>query len=95
LLLGVPLGFFSQGIYGSLGPYFTELFPTEVRVTGQAFAYNFGRVVGATFIGTIGILAERMPLNWAMGALSLGGYALAVIAVLLLPETRGKVLNDV
>ena len=91
--LGVPLGFFSQGIYASLGPYFTELFPTSVRATGQAFAYNFGRVVGATFIGIIGFLAKAMPLQWAMGVLSLGGYALAVVAVLLLPETRGKTLE--
>ena len=95
LLLGVPLGFFSQGIYASLGPYFTELFPTSIRATGQAFAYNFGRTVGATFIAVIGFLAESLPLNWAMGVLSLGGYALAVIATLLLPETLGKDLNDV
>lgn len=94
LVLGVPLGFFSQGIYASLGPYFTELFPTRVRATGQAFAYNFGRVVGATFIGIIGFMAHTLPLNWAMGVLSLGGYSLAVVAVLLLPETRGKELAD-
>jgi MFS family permease len=94
LILGIPLGFFSQGIYASLGPYFTELFPTRVRATGQAFAYNFGRVVGATFIGIIGFMAETLPLNWAMGVLSLGGYSLAVVAVLLLPETRGRELVD-
>lgn len=93
LLLGVPLGFFSQGIYASLGPYFTELFPTRIRATGQAFAYNFGRVVGALFIGIIGCLAYSMPLNWAIGILSLGGYGLAVIAVVLLPETRGISLD--
>jgi len=95
LMLGVPLGFFSQGIYASLGPYFTELFPTTIRATGQAFAYNFGRVVGATFIGVIGVLAHSMPLNWAMGALSLGGYALAIVATLLLPETKGRELHEV
>lgn len=93
LLLGIPLGFFSQGIYASLGPYFTELFPTSIRATGQAFAYNFGRTVGALFIGIIGFLAHSMPLHWAMGVLSLGGYALAVVATLLLPETRGLVLE--
>jgi MFS family permease len=94
LLLGIPLGFFSQGIYASLGPYFTELFPTSIRATGQAFAYNFGRMVGALFIGLIGYLSHSMPLHWAMGALSLGGYALAVVATLLLPETRGRALDD-
>jgi len=40
---GFIYGFFQFGIYASFGPYFTELFPTEVRATGQAFAYNLGR----------------------------------------------------
>lgn len=93
LLLGIALGFFSQGIYASLGPYFTELFPTRIRATGQAFAYNFGRTIGAIFIGLIGYMSLTLPLNWAMGVLSLGGYALAVIATLLLPETKGIALD--
>ena len=44
---GFVYGFFQFGIYASFGPYFTELFPTEVRATGQAFAYNFGRASSA------------------------------------------------
>ena len=31
---GFCYGFFQFGIYASFGPYFTELFPTEVRATG-------------------------------------------------------------
>jgi hypothetical protein len=44
---GFVYGSSSFGIYASFGPYFTELFPTEVRATGQSFAYNFGRAASA------------------------------------------------
>jgi len=93
LLLGFPFGFFSQGIYASLGPYFTELFPTRIRATGQSFSYNFGRSIGALFVSIVAVLAETMPLGEAIGVMSLGGYALAIGATLLLPETQGIALD--
>jgi MFS family permease len=92
LLLGFPFGFFTQGIYASVGPYFTELFPTNVRANGQAFAYSFGRCVGAFFALFIGLMSEVMPLDRAIGALSLGGYVLTLVAAFMLPETKGLVL---
>jgi MFS family permease len=95
LLLGLPFGFFTQGIYASLGPYFTELFPTRVRATGQSFAYNLGRSLGAFFIAGIGMLAQVIPLAQAIGMLSLGGYLIAIVATLLLPETKGIELDQV
>ena len=93
LLLGLPLGFFTIGIYSSLGPYFTELFPTAIRATGQSFAYNFGRSIGAFFVTFVGMLAQVMPLGQAIGLLSLCGYLLTIIATMLLPETRGIALD--
>lgn len=93
LLLGFPLGFFTIGIYSSLGPYFTELFPTAIRATGQSFAYNFGRSIGAFFVTFVGMLAQVMPLGQAIGLLSLGGYLVTIVATLLLPETKGVALT--
>ena len=94
LLLGIPFGFFTQGIYASLGSYFTELFPTEVRATGQGFAYNFGRSIGAFSVTVVSLLAARMTLGEAIGLLSLCGYSLTIVTVLLLPETRGIALRS-
>jgi len=94
LLLGFPFGFFTQGIYASLGPYFTELFQTRIRATAQSFAYNFGRSIGALFITLVALLAEIMPLGQAIGLFSLVGYAVAIVATLLLPETRGIALEE-
>ncbi len=89
LLMGLPFGFFTQGIFASLGPYFTELFPTPVRATGQGFANNFGRSIGAFSVTIVSVLAQSLPLGQAIGVLSLCGYSLTFLAALLLPEKRG------
>ncbi|HEY5759521.1 MAG TPA: MFS transporter, partial [Steroidobacter sp.] len=47
--LGFPLGFFAAGLYSGLGPWMSELFPTELRAAGQGFCYNFGRALGSIF----------------------------------------------
>jgi MFS family permease len=93
LLLSFPFGFFTQGSYASLGPYFTELFPTAIRAAGQSFSYNFGKGVGAFCVAGVGALAKNMPLGKAIGAVSLCAYLLAIGATLLLPETRGLSLS--
>jgi hypothetical protein len=58
-----------------------------LRGTGQGFTYNFGRAVGAAFPTIVGFLG-------AGGAIVFGaiGYAIAVVALLGLPETRGREL---
>jgi MFS family permease len=94
---GLVYGFFQFGLYASFGPYFTELFPTEIRGSGQAFAYNLGRAMSG--------LAFTMPVAWMIdgklvgistgmliGALS--GIVLAIIATLMLPETAGRDLRE-
>uniref|UniRef100_B0T8Y4 Major facilitator superfamily MFS_1 n=1 Tax=Caulobacter sp. (strain K31) TaxID=366602 RepID=B0T8Y4_CAUSK len=91
---GLIYGFFQFGIYASFGPYFTELFPTEVRATGQAFAYNFGRGGAALFITGVALLAGTLPLSAAMAAVAITGMALSIAATLALPETAGRALHS-
>jgi MFS family permease len=71
LFPGLPFGFFTVGIYGSLGPYFAELFPTFVRDSGQTFAYNFGKSFGALSVAAVGLIAIHMPLGASIGLVSL------------------------
>ena len=92
--VGLVYGFFQFGIYASFGPYFTELFPTEMRGTGQAFAYNFGRAVSALFIMGVAAVAVYMPLSAAMATLAIAALCLAFIATLILPETAGRALTN-
>lgn len=90
--VGIIYGFFQFGIYASFGPYFTELFPTELRGTGQAFAYNFGRATSALFIFGVGQIASYMLLSAAMATLAILGMGIAILATFLLPETAGRTL---
>jgi len=89
LILGAPLGFFASGIFSGFGSYLAELFPSRARGAGQGFVYNFGRGVGAFFPTIIGILSATIGLGGAIG-FGAFGYALCLIALLFLPETRGK-----
>jgi len=90
---GFVYGFFQFGIYASFGPYFTELFPTEVRGTGQAFAYNFGRASSGLFIQGVALVAALMSLGNAMLLMGVAGVSCAILATLLLPETAGRDLS--
>jgi len=61
----------------------------------MGFSYNLGKSLGALSIAGVGVLSERFGLAEAIGGFCLVAYALAIIAVLLLPETRGVRLEDV
>jgi len=93
LFLGFPLGFFGSGYFSGVGAFLTELFPTRIRGSGQGFAYNFGRGVGALFPMLVGYLKAVMPLGQAIGVFAIGAYALLFLAALALPETKGKTLH--
>jgi MFS family permease len=93
LVLGFPLGFFASGIFSGMGAFFTELFPTRVRASGQGFCYNFGRGIGALNPFLVGALAAAIPLSSAIGWFAGVAYGLVIVAALLLPETRGRELQ--
>jgi MFS family permease len=93
LVLGFPLGFCASAYYSGLGPFFTEMFPTHLRGSGQGFAYNFGRGIGALFPALVGILAERMSLGGAITVFAVLAYGLFFVMALIMPETRGRVLS--
>ena len=92
LVLGFPLGFFSAGIPASLGALFNELYPADIRGTGVGFCYNFGRIASAVFPALVGYMSKSMPLGDAIGIDAAVAYGVAMLTVMLLPETRGKAL---
>ena len=95
LLLGFPLGFFTSGTFSPMGAFFTELFPTAMRGSGQGFAYNFGRGVGSIFPALVGYLTVSLQLGRAIAVCAASAYLVMVIAVLMLPETQGRELQTV
>lgn len=90
LVLGFPLGFCANAMFAPTGAFFAELFPTEMRGTGQGFCYNVGRGIGALFPALVGLLSTTLPLGTAIGLYTAGAYGLAIFALLFLPETRGR-----
>jgi sugar phosphate permease len=97
LPVGMVYGFFQFGMYASFGPYFTELFPTESRGSGQSFAYNLGRAMsGLVFTMPVALIAQHYSARISVGMLvmALSGIVLAIIALLMLPETAGRDLRD-
>ncbi|MGY2172759.1 MFS transporter [Pseudomonas gingeri] len=93
LFLGFPLGFFAAGIPASLGSFFNELYPADVRGAGVGFCYNFGRVLSAVFPFMVGHMSESMSLGSAIGIDAGIAYGVAVLAALALPETKGRNLQ--
>lgn len=94
LLLGFPLGFFPSGTFSPMGAFFTELFPTNVRGSGQGFSYNAGRAIGAIFPALVGYLSGHVPLADAIAWFAAAAYLMMVLGVLLLPETKGRPLTS-
>jgi MFS family permease len=71
LALLFPLGFFASGVFAGLGAFFTELFPTRMRGSGQSFAYNSGRGLGALTPWLVGYLSTAgLPLWLSMSPAS-------------------------
>ena len=50
LLLGIPLNTAILMKFAPMGPFMTELYPTDIRGTGQGFYYNAGRAIGSIFL---------------------------------------------
>ncbi len=76
--------------FAPLGALLPELFPTEVRYTGAASAYNLGGILGASFAPSLAQVLE------AAGGVAWVGYYVAVaavvsfLAILSTPETRHR-----
>lgn len=93
LIAGPFLGFFGTGFFSLFGTMLAELYPTAVRGAGQGFVYNFGRGLSALAPLTVGAVADRSGLGWAL-VLNAGYFLLGAVLVYLLPETKGRELSS-
>lgn len=96
LLVSFVLGFFASGQAGGMGAYLAELFPTALRATGQAFAYNVGRGLAGFGPLVVGVLGAAIGLGVAIFWVGVVGAVLGCAALAALPETRRRnILTDV
>jgi sugar phosphate permease len=94
LFLGIPLNIAILMKFPPMGQFMTELYPTEVRGTGQGFCYNAGRAIGALFPTLVGFLSDSFGLGIAIAVFSTFASGLMIIMLLMLPETRGRTLQS-
>jgi MFS family permease len=94
LPVGFLLGYINLMMFSPMGPFMTELYPTAVRGVGQGFCYNAGRGIGAVFPALVGFLAAEWGLAAAIAIFSFVGLILMILALLMLPETKGRSLES-
>jgi len=86
--------FAGGGIWSQAPSYLAERFPTEVRATASGFCYHQGAIWG----GFVGPVVTYFALNWHLGFAipmaigTVGGLISLLLALSIIPETRGKEL---
>jgi MFS transporter, SHS family, lactate transporter len=75
--------------------YLTERFPTEVRGTASGFCYHFGAVIGGFVTPVSSYFAVERHMGFAAPMLiaTLVGSVNVILALLVSPETKGKVFG--
>ncbi|SMH46305.1 metabolite-proton symporter [Rathayibacter oskolensis] len=91
------LGFTLMGLtFGPMGAVLPELFPTNVRYTGSAMAYNLASILGAALAPIIAVAlwqsAGGSPV--LVGLYLSGAGVLTLIALLLSKETKHLSYHD-
>jgi len=96
----IIIGFVIQGFFaisGQTPAYMTERFPTAVRCTASGFCYHVGAIFGGLVPPAISYFAVEQQMGFAVPMLvgTVAGATSVVIALLISPETKGKVfLSD-
>jgi SHS family lactate transporter-like MFS transporter len=95
----IVLGFVLQGLFGgamySQWPsYLCERFPTEVRATASAFCYHQGAIFGGLVAPVLTYIAVTYDVGFGVSMLvgTVVGAVSPILALLVSPETKGKVL---
>jgi SHS family lactate transporter-like MFS transporter len=87
-------GAFAGAIYGQNPSYANERFPTEIRATAAAFCYHIGAVAAGFVTPILTWFAIQQGMGFAKPMLfgTCFGLVSFIFALLLGPETKGKVL---
>jgi metabolite-proton symporter len=86
-------GFLLMGAtFGPMGALLPELFPTNVRYTGSAVAYNVSSILGAALAPLVALALWSVADGgtWLVGLYLSGAGVLTLIALVLTRETRDQ-----
>lgn len=97
IMFFLALGFTLMGLtFGPMGAFLPEMFPTNVRYTGSAVAYNVSSILGAALAPIIAVwlwgLGEGSPMY--VGFYLTGAAVLTLIALILGSETKNVDIDE-
>ena len=103
--MSAVMGFFQLALFAGFAIYLPELFPTRLRSTGTSFCYNVGRFVAASGPFTLGMLQQHLAKGATTSEAKIEAFRTAcsymsavflvgLIALLFLPETKGRPMPE-
>jgi metabolite-proton symporter len=93
----LALGFTLMGLtFGPMGAFLPEMFPTNIRYTGSAIAYNIASILGAALAPIVAVwlwnIGKGSPLY--VGLYLSGAALITFVSLLLTKETKGVDFED-
>ena len=79
-----------QGSIGVFGPWYSELFPVELRATGVSTTFTVGRLIGSVMPYLVPVLAAEFKDLFTAMMFGAVGAVLSLLFALFLPETAGR-----
>jgi MFS family permease len=79
-----------QGSIGVFGPWYSELFPVELRATGASTTFTVGRLIGSAMPYLVPVLAAEFKDLFSAMMFGAIGAVLSLLFALFLPETAGR-----
>jgi MFS family permease len=90
LFWGYALWGLGQGSISVFGPWYSELFPVELRATGASTTFTAGRLIGSAMPYLVPMIEAQLRDLFAAMMFGAVGAGLSLLFSLFLPETAGR-----
>jgi MFS family permease len=90
LFWGYALWGLGQGSIGVFGPWYSELFPVELRSTGTSTTFTVGRLLGSDMPYLVPMIAAQFRDLFIAMMFGVVGAGLSLLFALFLPETARR-----